>query len=154
MSPAVGRETTKRLMPNQNPQRRRIRLAAEVYADIGVICSIPIAVKGRAPVFVCPAVAAADVLRRHAAATSVPVCAWCVMPDHGHLILGASPSCDIVRFVGQVKNLAQREAWRRGIKGTFWQTGFWDHFLRGDERLEQVVERTPAGDKPPPYTET
>ena len=29
---------------------------------------------------------------------------------------------------------------RRGIKGTSWQTSFGDHFLRGDERLEQVVE--------------
>ena len=93
-----------------------------------------------------------DVLRRHAAATGVPVYAWGVMPDPVHLILGASPTCDIVTVVGQCKNLAPREAWRRGITGTFWQTSFWDHFLRGDERVEQVVERTPAGDKPPPYS--
>ena len=103
--------------------------------------SITIAVKGRAPVFACLAVAAAavDVLRRHAAATGVPVYAWGVMPDHVHLILGASPTCDIAPFVGQFKNLAQREAPRRGIKGAFWQTSFWDHCLRGDERREQVV---------------
>ena len=62
------------------------------------------------------------------------------MPDHVLLILGTSPTCDIVTFVGQFKNLAPREAWRRGIKSTFWQTSFWDHVLRGDERLEQVVE--------------
>ena len=142
MSPAVGRATIKRLMPKQNPRRRRIRLPAAVYAELGMICSITIAVKGRAPVFACPAVAAAavDVLRRQAAATGVGVDAWCVMPDHVHLVIGASPTCDIVTFVGQFKNLAQREAWRRGIKGAFWQTRFWDHFLRGDERLEQVVE--------------
>ena len=75
MSPAVGRETIKRLRPIQNPQRRRIRLPAEVYAEPGIICSITIAVKGRAPVFACPAVAAAAVyvLRRHAAATGVSV---------------------------------------------------------------------------------
>ena len=30
------------------------------------------------------------------------------MPDHVHLILGVSPTCAIVTFVGQVKNLAQR----------------------------------------------
>ena len=42
MSPAVGRATSKRLIPKQHPQRRRIRFAAEVYADIGVICSITI----------------------------------------------------------------------------------------------------------------
>ena len=136
MSPAVGRETVKRLMPIQNLRRRRIRLPAEAYAELGIFRS------GRAPVFACPAVAAAavDVLRRQAAATGVGVDAWCVMPDHVHLVIGASPTCDIVTFVGQFKNLAQREAWWRGIKGAFWQTRFWDHFLRGDERLEQVVE--------------
>ena len=167
-------------MPTQNPQRRRIRLPAEVYAEPGMICSITTAVKGRAPVFACPRVAAAavDVLRRHAAATGVGVDAWCVMPDHVHLVLGASPTGDIVTFVEQFKNLAQRDAWRRGIKGAFWQSSFWDHFLRGDERLEEVVEyvlnspvlggsssggattgfhgqtcsdgQSPAGDKPPP----
>ena len=108
---------------------------------------ITIAVKDRAPVFVCPAMAAAvEVLQHHATATGVHVYAGCVMPDHVRLILGASPTCDIVTFVGQSKNLARREAWRRGIKGTFWQTSVWDDILRGDQR-------TPAGDKPPPYSE-
>ena len=63
-----------------------------------------------------------------------------MIPDPVHLVLGASPNCDIVTFVGQFKHLAQREAWRRSIKGALWQTSFWDHVLRGDERLEQVVE--------------
>ena len=60
-------------MPKQNPQRRRLRLPAEVYAELGMICSIPSAVTGHAPVFACPAVAAAAVyvLRRHGAATGV-----------------------------------------------------------------------------------
>ena len=102
MSPAVGRETIKRLMSQQDPPRRRCRLAPEVKAEIGVIGSITIAVKGRAPVFACPAAAAAvDVRRRHAAATGGPVDAWCVMPDHVHLLLGASPTG--VTFVGQAK---------------------------------------------------
>ena len=69
-----------------------------------MIGSITIAVKGRAPVFACPAVAAAvDIFRRHAAATGVAVDTWCVMPDHVHLILGASPTSNIVTFVGHVK---------------------------------------------------
>ena len=74
MSPAVGGKTIKRLMHTPNPQRRRIRLPAEVYAELGMIGSITIGVKGRAPVFACPAVAAAavEVLRRHAAVTGVP----------------------------------------------------------------------------------
>ena len=83
--------------------------------------SITIAVEGRAAGFACPAVAAVDGLRRHAATTGMPVYTWCVMPDHVHLILGASPTCDIVTFGGQFKNLAQR----RGITGTCWPTSFW-----------------------------
>ena len=75
------------------------------------------------------------------------------MPDHVPLSLRASPNRDIVTFVGQFKNLAQREAWRQGITGTFWPTSFWNQCLRGDERLDQGIERTPAGDKPPPYSE-
>ena len=80
-----------------------------------MFCPITSAAKGRAPVFVGPAVAAAalDVLRRHAAATGVGVNAWRVMPDPVHLIPGASAPCDIVTFVGQFKHLAQREAGRR-----------------------------------------
>ena len=90
MSPAVGRETITRLLLTQDPQRRRIRLPAKGYAELGMIGSIPSAVTGRAPVFAWPAVAAAaiDVLRRPAAATGVPVYTWGVMPDHVHLVLG------------------------------------------------------------------
>jgi REP element-mobilizing transposase RayT len=125
----------------RHPPRRRTRLARDVYAEVGVICSITIAVKGRTPVFASPAVAdaAVDVLRHHAAATGVPIYARCVMPDHVHLVLGASPNCDIVTFVGQFKNLVQREAWRLGVTGAFWQASFWDHFLRNDEQLEHVI---------------
>ena len=38
--------------------------------------------------------------------------AYCVMPDHVHLALSPSPSCDVVLFIGQFKNLTQRAAWR------------------------------------------
>jgi REP element-mobilizing transposase RayT len=61
------------------------------------------------------------------------------MPDHVHLVLESSPECDIVTFVGQFKNLAQRAAWINGVEGAFWQKGFFDHFLRREEQLERVV---------------
>ena len=88
-----------------------------------------------------PAVAAAavEVLRERAAAAAVPVYGYCVMPDHVHLVLGPSPSCDIVTFVGQFKNLAQRAAWQHGVDGRIWQESFWDHFLRADEDVERTV---------------
>ncbi len=61
------------------------------------------------------------------------------MPDHVHLVLGPSEGCDIVTFVGQFKNLAQRAVWRLGVRGSFWQVGFYDHFLRAEEEIERAV---------------
>ena len=124
------------------PVRRRIRLDPLVYADPGLICSVTVAVRNRTPVFSAARVAAAavDALREHAARAGVPIYAYCFMPDHVHLVLSPSPECDVVRFVGEFKNLVQRAAWKVGVAGGFWQGSFWDHFLRSDEQLERVVE--------------
>ena len=122
--------------------RKPIRLDADAYADTGAICSVTFAVRDRRRVFAHPAVAraAVDVLRSHAARTGVRLYAYCVMPDHVHLVVKPSLSCDITAFVGQFKNLAQRAAWRFGVEGAFWQRSFWDHFLRVAEDLETVVQ--------------
>ena len=65
---------------------------------------------------------------------------YCIMPDHIHLVIGPSPTCDIIQFVAQFKFQALRASWQRGVKGSFWQQGFWDHFLRSDEGVERVVK--------------
>jgi putative transposase len=121
--------------------RRRTRLDAACYRQLGAICSITVAVRGRRPVFadLIVAEAAADVLREHSSKTGVPVYAYCVMPDHVHLVIGPSHSCDIVTFVGQFKSLVLRVARRHGMVGRFWQDSFWDHFLRAEEAVEPVV---------------
>ena len=123
------------------PQRRRIRLGGEAYSELGAICSVTIGVRARAPIFASPfvAVAGVETLKGHATKTGVPIYGYCLMPDHVHLVLGASATCDIVTFVGQFKNLAQRAAWLRGVPGAFWQPSFWDHFLRNDEDVETAV---------------
>jgi len=128
-------------MTRDLPKRHRIRLAPETYGVIGSVCSVTIAVKARARVFADPQVAGAaiQVLKDQAAATDVLIFAYCIMPDHVHLVLGPSPSCDIVAFVRRFKNLAQRAAWRHGVVGAFWQSSFWDHFVRGDEPFEAMV---------------
>jgi REP element-mobilizing transposase RayT len=101
-----------------------------------------VAVRDRRPVFADARVAAVTVavLRTHAEKTGVPIYAYCVMLDHLHLVLGPSQSCDVVAFVGQFKNLALRAAWRFGVRRSFWQRSFYDHFLRAEEQLERVVD--------------
>ena len=124
------------------PRRKRIRLDLALYAEPGRVCSITIAVRDRRPVFAEPIIAASamDVLHAQADRTGVPVHAFCIMPDHVHLVVEPSAGCDLATFVGQFKNLAQRAAWARGVRGQFWQASFWDHFLRRDEDLRRIVE--------------
>jgi putative transposase len=119
---------------------RRLPLAA--YAQPGSVCSLTIGVRDRRPVFADHdlAATAVEVLRTHSAKQEVLVYGYCVMPDHVHLVLGPSPRCDVVTFVGQFKNLVLRIAWTRGTQGSFWQSSFWDHFVRSDEGLRAVVE--------------
>ncbi len=123
-------------------RNRTRRLSAVEYARPGAVCSLTIAVRDHRPVFAdhAPAPATVEVLRTHAAKRGVPVYAYCVMPDHVHLVVGPSQGCDIAAFVGQFKNLVLRAAWARGIRGSFWQESFWDHFIRLDEGLRAAVE--------------
>ena len=124
-------------------ERRRGRSRPAADAQVGAVCSIRIGVQDRRPIFADPGVAAAlvDVLRRHADQTKVLVHAYCVMPDHVHLLLSPSLTCDVVTFVGQFKNLALRAAWRQGVAGGFWQAGFDDRVLSGGDQLEAVAEQ-------------
>ena len=79
------------------PYHKRIRLDPKLYSKPGAIASITVAVRDRQPVFADHAVAAeaVEVLRSHAAKTGVSVYGYCVMPDHIHLVLGPSETCDI-----------------------------------------------------------
>ncbi len=123
-------------------RRKQHRLGRVEYGRLSAICSITVAVRGRQPVFADSSVAtvAVTVLREHGTRTGVTVHAYCVMPDHVHLLLSPSARADLVRFVAEFKGLVQREAWKRGVEGAFWQRGFWDHFLRTDENLLAAIQ--------------
>ena len=120
---------------------KRIRLDRKLYGQLGAICSVTAGTRARRAIFADPgaAHAARDVLHAHAQKTGVPVYGYCLMPDHAHLVIGPSPTCDIIDFTGQFKNLAQRAVWKQGVTGRIWQVSFWDHFLRQEESLEEVV---------------
>ena len=123
------------------PRHKRIRLGAGDYGRPGTICSVTIAVRDREPIFTNPDIASAavDVLRVRSTRSAIKVYGYCVMPDHVHMIIEPSGTCDIVTFVGQFKSLSLRQAWAHGVRGSFWQTSFWDHFLREEEALGDAV---------------
>ncbi len=127
--------------PKHGPHKQR-RLSLAAYSEVGAICSVTTTTRNRLPDFSDQGLAsvAVEVLEARAVATGVSVYGYCFLPDYLHLVISPSAECDTAAFVGQVKNLVQREAWKRGFPGLIWQESFFDHFLRSDEQVEAVME--------------
>ena len=129
-------------MWNGRPERvRRMRLSPEEYETPGAICSVTLAVKGREKLFASAELAglAVSVLKDTERSQRAPVHAYCVMPDHVHLVIEASSTCSVSAFVSRFKNDNQRRSRALGALHTFWQRGFWDNVIRGPAHLEREV---------------
>ncbi|NIM98524.1 MAG: hypothetical protein GTO24_10730 [candidate division Zixibacteria bacterium] len=71
----------------------------------------------------------------------VEVLAYCLMPDHFHMLISPSDSgTNISRFIGGFKNKATRIEWRYGIEEKMWQARFHDHILGPNEPVNDVCE--------------
>ena len=67
------------------------------------------------------------------------VVAYCVMPDHAHLLLeGTSADADLLEAVRLWKQRTGY-AWRRSTGGRLWQPGFHDRILREEDDTRLVV---------------
>ena len=120
----------------ETPQRKPIRLPLSVYAAEGVIFSVTVGTRERTAIFddLVLGHACVGVLRALSRSTGVRVYAYCLMPDHAHLLLGASARISITGFVQRWKSLCYREGLKHGYgPASRWQRSFWDHGLRGDE---------------------
>ncbi len=65
--------------------------------------------------------------------------AYCLMPDHVHLVAsGLEQESDLKRFVNGWKQ-ATGFAWSRLGNGRLWQAGYWDRLARFDEPIDDMV---------------
>ncbi|MBI2471553.1 MAG: transposase [Planctomycetes bacterium] len=120
---------------------KKIRLDKDVYAIEGVNCFVTVCTDGKIPSFQNNVLTLAFIeqLKTDAASSGVQVFVYCFMPDHLHLVIAPGTTKDIVKFVGEYKGRTTRIAWGFGMKGKFWQTSFYDHFLRKEEDVRIVV---------------
>ena len=78
-------------------------------------------------------------LRRTSDNHRFAVFAYCLMPDHLHLVVeGCTDSSNCTTFARVFK---QRTAfaWKQGIGERLWQAGFYDHVLRDAEHMRSIV---------------
>jgi menaquinone-specific isochorismate synthase len=66
--------------------------------------------------------------------------AWCVMPNHVHVVVRLFPTEDLAAVVHSWKSFSSKRA--NGIlgrRGSFWQREYYDHLIRNDQEFERAV---------------
>jgi REP element-mobilizing transposase RayT len=83
---------------------------------------------------------AIECMEAEAARAPVDLCAYCVMPDHVHVLLVLRDGASVIRFIQAVKSRTTRAYWALGGEGKLWQRGFYDHIVRREESVSRIAE--------------
>jgi REP element-mobilizing transposase RayT len=121
--------------------RGSLRLPHAVYTQTGRIFSVTIGTRDRDAVFDDRSFGeeCIRILRRLRTERGNPIYAYCLMPDHVHLLAGVHGASSLIGLVGAWKSLCARAYWRFGGRGTPWQESFYDRALRREEDLRRAV---------------
>jgi REP element-mobilizing transposase RayT len=66
--------------------------------------------------------------------------AWCVMPNHVHVVVRLLPGQTLATVVHSWKSFTAKQANKMlGLHGAFWQREYYDHLLRDEGELERAV---------------
>ena len=81
----------------------------------------------------------AQKLAEYAAKSAFGIHAYCVMPDHLHILaFGAKDTSDLLAFAGSFKQATAVEFERRTGRG-LWQKKYYDHILRSGDSMDRVA---------------
>jgi len=122
-------------------QRKNIRLPREAYQIPLQIFSITICTKNRRSLFQNKKYGelVKSSLSTGAFGIQTELFAYCLMPDHLHLLLAPKGS-DLVDLINRWKSFSANLLQRNGLIGPCWQRGFYDHALRKDEDIRTTAE--------------
>jgi len=94
----------------------------------------PILTRGEAPAVLV------DAMTECATATGCALIAWCIMPDHVHLLACVSQEGGNVRRLAErTRQISGYRLSRLGLEAPIWHRDIWDHHVRGHESLDSVV---------------
>ena len=80
-----------------------------------------------------------NILRLNAATHSFAIHAYCLMPDHVHLLAeGLQPQSDLIQFIRAIKLKTSTQFERKTGKPR-WQKKFYDHILRNSDSPDAVA---------------
>jgi REP element-mobilizing transposase RayT len=74
--------------------------------------------------------------------------AWTIMPNHVHVLFSLLPDHPLGSIVGSWKRFTARKANELiGRSGEFWQTEYWDRFIRNADHfgtIEEYIDQNPV----------
>ena len=123
-------------MDDPPPRRKGIRLSRAAYNFRGSVVSITLCARDRKPCFrddiLCDKVIC--MLKQTMTSYGMGLMAYCLMPDHLHMIIHNQEGRDIVHAVRNFKAITFR------IRGEpLWQRSFYDHFILAIEDLNAAI---------------
>jgi REP element-mobilizing transposase RayT len=66
--------------------------------------------------------------------------AWCVMPNHVHVVARIFPGQTLATVLHSWKSLSAKQATKiLGWHGVFWQREYYDHLIRNEEEFERSI---------------
>ena len=66
--------------------------------------------------------------------------AWCIMPNHVHVVVRLLPRENLAAVVHSWKSFSAKQANKiLGKHGAFWQREYYDHLIRGEEEFERAI---------------
>jgi REP element-mobilizing transposase RayT len=130
-----------RSMETRYPNRKYPRLKRkEVYTQSGAVAHVIIGTHQKQSMFLDDALAgvASSMIEELSIEKGNMLFAYCVMPDHIHILVGAAEECSVIKFVKYFKGRFASYCRRNG-KGARLQRSFYDHVLRREEDVFEVA---------------
>jgi putative transposase len=79
------------------------------------------------------------ILKEEALRTHADLYAYCIMPDHVHVLLQPNGG-NLIQYAQAVKGKTTRAYWTLNGSGKLWQRGFYDHGLRSEESIRGIAQ--------------
>ena len=121
--------------------RKNIRLPNQIYKLSSQIFSLTICIQDRRPIFKNSNWAKVVIasLTTGLFANQTEQYAWCLMPDHFHLLISPREA-NLSKILGAWKSYTGHLLKKNGLEGSCWQRGFYDHALRKEEDIQRAAE--------------
>jgi len=149
LMPVNQSSTGKGLLHKSDLQRRMIRTPKKIHLDSSVykipgwVYFITIVSNLKRPYFSEEKFnrEIIDCLKEERRRVGCRIYAYCLMPEHLHLLCGPSDKeVSILDFVSQFKGKSTRIGWKYRVRGALWQRRSYDHILRTEENIRGVAE--------------